>query len=53
MPPIHPVSDLKNNLIEALWVAEIQERYRAIQEGTVTCIPSEEAMCQARERIKR
>lgn len=39
--------------IEALWVAEIQERYRAIQEGTVTCIPSEEAMRQARERIKR
>ncbi len=39
--------------IEALWVAEIQERYRAIQEGTVTCIPADEAMRQARERIKR
>lgn len=39
--------------IEALWVAEIQERYRAVQEGTVTCIPAEEAMRQARERIKR
>jgi len=38
---------------EALWVAEIQERYRAIQEGTVTCIPADEAMRQARERIKR
>jgi hypothetical protein len=36
--------------IEALWVAEIQERYRVIQEGTVTCIPAEEAMRQARER---
>jgi Putative addiction module component len=39
--------------IEALWVAEIQERYRAMQEGTVTCIPADEAMRQARERIKR
>jgi prevent-host-death family protein len=39
--------------IEALWVAEIQERYRAIREGTVTCIPADEAMRQAREKIKR
>ncbi|MFA7167086.1 MAG: type II toxin-antitoxin system prevent-host-death family antitoxin [Desulfoplanes sp.] len=39
--------------IEALWIAEIQERYRAIQEGTVTCIPAEEAMRQARERLRR
>lgn len=39
--------------IEALWVAEIEERYRAIQDGTVTCIPADEAMRQARERIKR
>jgi len=39
--------------IEALWVAEIQERYRSIQERTVTCIPADEAMRQARERIKR
>lgn len=39
--------------IEALWVAEIQERYRAIQDGTVTCIPADEAMRQAWERIKR
>jgi len=37
--------------IEALWVDEIQERYRAIQEGTVTCIPADEAMRQARERL--
>lgn len=39
--------------IEALWVAELQERYRAIQEGTVECIPADEAMRQARERIRR
>jgi len=39
--------------IEALWVSEIQERYRAIQEGTVTCIPADEAMRQARERLRR
>ncbi len=39
--------------IEALWVAEIEERYRAIQDDTVTCIPADEAMRQARERIKR
>ncbi|MEI6206786.1 MAG: type II toxin-antitoxin system prevent-host-death family antitoxin [Desulfuromonadales bacterium] len=39
--------------IEALWVAEIQERYRAIQEGTVTCIAADEAMRQARKRIRR
>ena len=38
--------------IEALWVAEIQERYNDIREGTVTCIPAEEAMRLARERIK-
>ncbi len=39
--------------IEALWAAEVQERYRSIQEGTVTCIPADEAMRQARERLKR
>jgi prevent-host-death family protein len=39
--------------IEALWVAEIQERYRSIKDGTVTCIPANEAMKQARERIGR
>lgn len=38
---------------QALWVAEIQERYRAVQEGTVTCIPADEAMRQARERLRR
>lgn len=38
---------------EALWVAEIQERYRSIQDGTVTCIPADEAMRQAREQLKR
>lgn len=39
--------------IEALWVAEIHERYRAIKDGTVKCIPADEAMRQARERIRR
>jgi len=39
--------------IEALWVAEIQERYQAIEEGAVTCIPADEAMRQARERLRR
>lgn len=39
--------------LESLWVAELQERYRAIQEGTVECIPADEAMRQARERIRR
>ena len=39
--------------IEALWVAEIQERYRAIKEGTVACIPADEAMRQTRERLGR
>lgn len=39
--------------IEKLWVSEIQERYRAIQQGTVTCIPADEAMKQARERLRR
>lgn len=39
--------------IEALWVAEIEERYRSIKDGTVTCIPADYAMRQARERIRR
>ncbi len=39
--------------IEALWVAELQERYRAIQAGDVQCIPAADAMRQARERIRR
>jgi len=34
-------------------VAEIQERYRAVQDGAVICIPANEAMRQARECIKR
>jgi len=38
---------------EALWIAEIQERYRSIQDGTVTCIPADEAMRQMREQLKR
>lgn len=43
----------ENAEIEALWVAEIEERYRSIKDGTVTCIPADEAMRQARERIRR
>jgi len=39
--------------IEALWVAELQERYRSIQEGKVECIPADDAMRQVRERIRR
>lgn len=39
--------------VEALWVAEIQSRYQDIQEGTVSCIPADEAMSQARERLRR
>jgi prevent-host-death family protein len=39
--------------IEALWVAEIEERYQSIKDGTVTCIPADDAMRQARERIRR
>ena len=38
---------------EALWVAELQERYRSIQAGEVECIPAEEAMRQARVRIRQ
>jgi hypothetical protein len=47
------LTEEEDDEIEALWIAEIQERYRAIQEGTVTCIPAEEAMRQARERLRR
>lgn len=39
--------------VEALWVAELQERYRAIQAGEVECIPAADAMRQARERLRR
>ena len=39
--------------IEALWVAEIEERYQSIKNGAVTCIPADEAIRQARERIRR
>jgi prevent-host-death family protein len=39
--------------VEALWVAELQERYRAIQSGEVECIPADEAMRLARERLRR
>lgn len=39
--------------IEAMWVAEIEERYLSIKNGTVTCIPADDAMRQARERIRR
>ena len=38
---------------EALWAAELQERYRSLQAGEVTCIPAEDAMRQARERLRR
>jgi prevent-host-death family protein len=47
------IAEAEDDEIEALWVAEIQERYRAIKDGTVTCIPADEAMRQARERIRR
>jgi len=39
--------------IEAMWVAEIEERYHSIKDGTVTCIPADDAMRQAREHIRR
>jgi prevent-host-death family protein len=39
--------------IEALWVTELQERYRDIQEGTVTCVPADQAIRRAREHLKR
>jgi prevent-host-death family protein len=39
--------------IEAMWVAEIEERYHSIKDGSVTCIPADDAMRQARERIRR
>jgi hypothetical protein len=45
------VSD-ENAGIEATWVSEVLERYRAIQGGVVTRIPAYEAMRQARKRIK-
>lgn len=41
----------KDYEIEDHWAVEIQEQYRAIKERTVTCIPADEAMRQARERI--
>jgi prevent-host-death family protein len=39
--------------VEALWVAEVQSRYQDVQDGTVSCIPADEAMSQARERLRR
>ena len=39
--------------IEAMWVAEIEERYLSIKDGSVTCIPADDAMRRARERIRR
>jgi hypothetical protein len=45
-------ANVENAGIEASWVSEILERYRAIQGGVVTCIPADEAMRQARKRIK-
>ena len=39
--------------VETLWVAEVQSRYQDIQEGKVSCIPADEAMSQARERLRR
>ena len=38
--------------LEGLWVAELTERYRAIQAGEVECIPADEAMRQAREWLR-
>lgn len=38
---------------EVVRVAEIQERYRDIQDGKVSCIPADDAISQARKRIKR
>lgn len=52
MAKIKSVEDEETE-IKALWVAELQERYRAIQTGEVECIPAADAMQQARERIRR
>lgn len=52
MAKIKAVEDEETE-IEALWVAELQERYRAIHTGEVECIPAADAMRQARERIRR
>jgi len=39
--------------IEAMWIAEVEERYHTIKDGSVTCIPADDVMRQARERIRR
>ena len=39
--------------IEAMWIAEIAERYHSIKDGSVTCISADDAMRQARERLRR
>ena len=43
----------EDNEIEAMWLAEITERYHSIKDGTVTCIPADDAMRQARELLRR
>ncbi|MCX7017093.1 MAG: addiction module protein [Candidatus Sumerlaeota bacterium] len=39
--------------IEKAWMDEADRRWREIEEGKVQCLPADEVMKQARERLRR
>lgn len=49
---IASLDDTEIKDVEGLWVREAEARYAEIKKGTVECEPVEEALKEARERLK-
>lgn len=48
----HPLEELPAPEIENLWLEEAERRDRALDEGTLSSIPAEEVLKEARARLE-
>ncbi|MBN1102700.1 MAG: addiction module protein [Deltaproteobacteria bacterium] len=46
------VGHFANLEVEKAWMQEVDRRWREIEEGKVKCLPAEQVMNQARERLR-
>lgn len=46
------VEHFANSEVEKAWMQEVDRRWREIEEGKVQCLPAEQVMKQARERLR-
>jgi putative addiction module component (TIGR02574 family) len=46
------VEHFANSEVEKAWMEEVDRRWREIEEGKVQCLPADQVMKQARERLR-